>query len=647
MVIRSIGLLEPRETLKPKRITPTSMAALRAVLLTGIFVLFLARAAAQPPADWTVNPSDYEFSMTLIFTTSIDGWVGGDADVAALFDAEGACRGVETAGFYNSETGWYTGLMLVYANNSLQPGLNCQLFDVDSGQILVSPTAINFQSNASLGTLMAPVVLSAVGDPAVGCMDPTACNFLPTAAEDNGSCVYPGCTDSAACNFESSPACIDLETCVFAESGFDCLGNCLEDFDGDGVCDADEVGGCTDPNACNFDGNATDEDCSCSYANFPYDCDGNCYNDADGDGVCDGLEVSGCTDSEACEYDLAATDDDGSCTYCCFQTGATEVSDALGFGLAIEPFATTEIEGLTRTAWRVYVTTPDLNDRVLGALGGPEGATFLTTSTTFYQHPEGTALASDITPDLLNAHSDLVFDSWLTVGLAQAATAPNAADATLSGSSIWSTLFEFGEDIFLGNSMPGGWSVPGSAGNAVAGNDHRVLIAQLTTDGELSGSITTTILPAEASESSTLTLTFTPPECGCMDPEACNHDEQALYDDGSCAYALPWRDCEDACLTDADGDGVCDEEEIAGCLEPNAANYNPDATDAGPCDIPGCTYAAAINFSPEATTDDGSCAFNDLGVGPEDPCADLNLDNVVGTSDLLILLSQFGNDCTP
>ena len=75
------------------------------------------------------------------------------------------------------------------------------------------------------------------------------------------------------------------------------------------------------------------------------------------------------------------------------------MSDALGFGLAIEPFATTEIEGLTRTAWRVDVTTPDLNDRVLCALGGPEGATLLTTSTTFCQHPEGTALASDITLD--------------------------------------------------------------------------------------------------------------------------------------------------------------------------------------------------------------------------------------------------------
>ena len=31
---------------------------------------------------------------------------------------------------------------------------------------------------------------------------------------------------------------------------------------------------------------------------------------------------------------------------------------------------------------------------------------------------------------------------------------------------------------------------------------------------------------------------------------------------------------------DADGDGVCDGEEIAGCQDESACNYNPDATDA-------------------------------------------------------------------
>ena len=44
----------------------------------------------------------------------------------------------------------------------------------------------------------------------------------------------------------------------------------------------------------------------------PYQ-DGECLNDADGDGVCDEFEVSGCMDTIACNYDMSATDDDGSC----------------------------------------------------------------------------------------------------------------------------------------------------------------------------------------------------------------------------------------------------------------------------------------------------------------------------------------------
>ena len=51
------------------------------------------------------------------------------------------------------------------------------------------------------------------------------------------------------------------------------------------------------------------------YVRRGYDCDGNCLNDADGDGICDEFEIDGCTDNTACNYDADATDDDGSCTY--------------------------------------------------------------------------------------------------------------------------------------------------------------------------------------------------------------------------------------------------------------------------------------------------------------------------------------------
>ena len=66
------------------------------------------------------------------------------------------------------------------------------------------------------------------------------------------------------------------------------------DSDNDGVCDADEIAGCQDQAACNYNAAATDSDDSCTYV------DGICQtcengmivdNDIDGDGVCDADEI--------------------------------------------------------------------------------------------------------------------------------------------------------------------------------------------------------------------------------------------------------------------------------------------------------------------------------------------------------------------
>ncbi len=74
--------------------------------------------------------------------------------------------------------------------------------------------------------------------------------------------------------------------------------------------------GCTDELACNYDPNALipDED-SCEYPEEGYDCEGYCLNDEDWDGICDEFEIPGCTDPEADNYNEEATDDDGSCFY--------------------------------------------------------------------------------------------------------------------------------------------------------------------------------------------------------------------------------------------------------------------------------------------------------------------------------------------
>ena len=124
-----------------------------------------------------------------------------------------------------------------------------------------------------------------------------------------------GCTEADACNFNAD-ATEDDGTCAYAVENYDCDGACLNDEDNDQVCDELEVPGCTDASACNFnaDADATDDDGSCTYADTVYDCDGNCLADADEDGVCDENETGGCTNKRADNYNSAATQDDGSCT---------------------------------------------------------------------------------------------------------------------------------------------------------------------------------------------------------------------------------------------------------------------------------------------------------------------------------------------
>ena len=128
-----------------------------------------------------------------------------------------------------------------------------------------------------------------------GCMDNTACNYDADATDDDGSCEYTsclGCIDMTACNYDAD-ATID-----------------------DGSCDFTSCLVCMDETACNYDENATISDVDlCEYADEYYDCDGNCINDTDGDGVCDENEELGCTDPDANNYDETATDDDGSCCY--------------------------------------------------------------------------------------------------------------------------------------------------------------------------------------------------------------------------------------------------------------------------------------------------------------------------------------------
>jgi len=124
---------------------------------------------------------------------------------------------------------------------------------------------------------------------------------------DNVSGLYQG---SNANDFEG---CFDLSNSITVNR--------------DGDCPVDEVSGCTDSNACNYNPDATLNDGSCA----GLDCNGDCGGSASAGSPCTdsngnasayagdcscpdvALNIPGCTNASACNYNSNATVDDGSC----------------------------------------------------------------------------------------------------------------------------------------------------------------------------------------------------------------------------------------------------------------------------------------------------------------------------------------------
>tara|TARA_Y100001954_G_scaffold237382_1_gene300866 strand:+ start:154 stop:5358 length:5205 start_codon:yes stop_codon:yes gene_type:complete len=82
---------------------------------------------------------------------------------------------------------------------------------------------------------------------------------------------------------------------------------------------------------------------------------------------------------------------------------------------------------------------------------------------------------------------------------------------------------------------------------------------------------------------------------------------------------------------------------ILGCTYEGALNYDMYANmDNGSCEFEGCTDEEALNYNDIFNVDDGSCIYNLTNPG----CiSDINMDGIVSTGDLLLLLSDFGNYC--
>jgi hypothetical protein len=176
--------------------------------------------------------------------------------------------------------------------------------------------------------------------------------------DECGVCNGPGAIYECGCSDIPEGDC-DCEGNQLDVIGV-CGGDCEVDSDMDGVCDTEEVLGCVDMDACNFDELATENDGSCTYPELFYDCDGVCLNDADLDGVCDELEVLGCTDSTACNFIDTATEADSTCTFpgdSCDDGDPLTLVDVLN--AACECVDSAAVDGIWNAVWPALTVHPN------------------------------------------------------------------------------------------------------------------------------------------------------------------------------------------------------------------------------------------------------------------------------------------------
>ena len=185
--------------------------------------------------------------------------------------------------------------------------------EVDDSTWMANGTNSNGGFNIPLGTPSGSFVIDQAKTYYYVCTPHVTLGMKGVIISSSPPMIY-GCTDTLACNFDEM-ATEDDGNCIFAQVYYDCGNICLNDFDGDGVCDELEVFGCTDPTALNYDSTATIDDGSCIA--IVYGCtDPAAINYFPGANLDDGscCYVAGCTDPTAPNYNPLACIDDGSCS---------------------------------------------------------------------------------------------------------------------------------------------------------------------------------------------------------------------------------------------------------------------------------------------------------------------------------------------
>ena len=289
--------------------------------------------------------------------------------------------------------------------------------------------------------------------------------------------------------------------------------------------------------------------------------------------------LMGCTDNGACNYAPAATYDDGSCEFSSCPPGSPQAN-----------------ENATPSTIRI------------------------TSTTSFYQDPVGNSTGDGIMTSLLSFFPTLAYDSWVTIGHAPEDGSASASVSTIaSPSQNWVANFEAGDDLIMDDLIGGLWYIFNDGNDqGVPDENGKVLIAQLTTDGTVGVEISGQYFPdfgagangeADGTSSSLFVSSISTP---------CPNDPNS-----GCEYPESGLDCNGDCLTDADSDDICDED------DPCVGDY--DACNI--CNGPGEIYVCGCEDIPTGDCDCNGNQLDALEVCGGDCAADADDDGICDDVD--------------
>jgi gliding motility-associated-like protein len=129
------------------------------ILLVGCSIV----ARAQAPG-WSVNPSEFEFSMTVTAVLNTDGKLSDDKQdkVGAFID--GVCRGVASPSDFTATNGNIVFLQ-VYSNSILGETVTFSMYDASANLQIDAGNILTFENDANKGTMAEPYIITSNLDP--------------------------------------------------------------------------------------------------------------------------------------------------------------------------------------------------------------------------------------------------------------------------------------------------------------------------------------------------------------------------------------------------------------------------------------------------------------------------------------------------